>query len=284
VARHFARLTPNLWVAQSRLFHMNSSIFISDGEACLVDPGIYPDEIEGIAAFLREQVATPRAIVLSHIHWDHILGPERFPGVQVIAHARFPELAKQYSGYIVGDIAGWEAKYSIERSQPFAIPRPDVTFEVAMTLNIGSITLQLSYAPGHSPDQVTVYHPESAALCAADMLSDLETPFADYSLEAFQRTMASLSELDIRVLVPGHGHATTDPGEIRARMLEDISYLAEVRTRVERALREGKTVEEVVERCADIPYRNRAENEHAHAMQVQKAYAELSGQEHELTL
>ena len=136
VAHHFARLTPNLWVAQSRLFHTNSSIFIDRGEACLIDPGIYPDEIEAIAAFLREQGATPRAIVLTHIHWDHILGPERFPGVRVVTHASFPGMAEQYSSYIVGDIAGWEAKYNIERAQPFAIPTPDVTFEEAMTVDV----------------------------------------------------------------------------------------------------------------------------------------------------
>jgi glyoxylase-like metal-dependent hydrolase (beta-lactamase superfamily II) len=140
------QLTPVLWVAQSRLFHTNSSIFISEGRACLVDPGIYPDEIEGIAAFLVEQGAVADAIVLTHIHWDHILGSERFPGAKVIAHAAFPGLAEQYGSYILGDIASWEEKYDIERDQPFTIPRPDETFAEATALNAGSLTLELAHS------------------------------------------------------------------------------------------------------------------------------------------
>ena len=83
----FEQFTPYLWVAQSRLFVTNSGILVDGTEACLIDPGIYPDEIEAIAHFMTARGVAPRSIVLTHGHWDHILGPEHFPGVSVIVHS-----------------------------------------------------------------------------------------------------------------------------------------------------------------------------------------------------
>src|SRR5207237_1298579 len=143
----YTQLTPNLYVAQSRLFHTNQGIFVSEGQACLVDPGIYPDEIEAIARFVSKQSASAQAIILPHTH-----------------------------------------------------------------------------APGHAADQLTLYHPETATLWAADMLSDLEIPFVSHDLDAYQLTLAALASWDIRVLIPGHGHTTTNPQEIQARLSEDIAY------------------------------------------------------------
>src|SRR5437870_1335931 len=80
----YIQLNPSLWAGQSRLFYTNHGIFISEGQACLVDPGIYPDEIEAIARFVAERGAITQAIILTHSHWDHILGPEHFPGVRII--------------------------------------------------------------------------------------------------------------------------------------------------------------------------------------------------------
>src|SRR5437016_1997351 len=83
------QLTPNLYIAQSRLFHTNHGIFISEGQACLIDPGIYPDELHALAHFISEQGATVQTIVLTHSHWDHILGPRHFPNVKIITQANY---------------------------------------------------------------------------------------------------------------------------------------------------------------------------------------------------
>jgi hydroxyacylglutathione hydrolase len=276
--RTFAQLTPHLWVAQSGLFHTNSGIFVSDGQACLVDPGIYPYEIEGIKRFLAEREASAQMIVLTHSHWDHILGPERFPGIRVVAHAGYNDIAREHAAVPLKSIASWEAKQGIQRDNPFAIPQPDETFDELLTLGVGSCALRLVHGPGHAPDQLVVYHADDATLWAADMLSDLEIPFVSHDLSAYQRTLDMLSELSIRVLVPGHGHATTDQQEIRTRIAEDIAYLAELRSRVEQALAEGKTVEETVAACSGMAFRNRAENEGPHRTNVESVYLELGGQ------
>jgi glyoxylase-like metal-dependent hydrolase (beta-lactamase superfamily II) len=276
--QRFDQLTPFLWVAQSRLFYMNSGVIISDSHACLIDPGIYPDELDGIARFVQEQGATVQSIILTHSHWDHILGPERFPGVKVIAQEEYAAAVVVGGAQLLKDVNRWVEKAKVERDAPFVIPQPTETFGENMELQIGSLALWLVHTPGHSPDELVVYHADSGTLWASDILSDLEIPFVTHSLLAYQRTLARLAGLDIRVLVPGHGSATTDPDEARRRLTHDITYLAELRVRVEQAIKQGKTLEETVASCTSMPYHHRQENEEPHRINVQSAYAELSSQ------
>ncbi|HEX9990572.1 MAG TPA: MBL fold metallo-hydrolase [Chloroflexia bacterium] len=274
----FNQLTPFLWVAQSRLFYMNSGILISEGDACLVDPGIYPDELEGIARFVEEQGASVQSIILTHSHWDHVLGPERFPRVKVIAQEEYAAAVAMGGAELLKDVNQWVEKAKVERASPFVIPHPTETFGENMELQVGSLTLWLVHTPGHSPDELVVYHADSGTLWASDILSDIEIPFVTHNLVAYQRTLARLAGLDIRILVPGHGSAATDPDEARRRLTHDITYLAELRVKVEQAIAQGKTQEETVAACASMPYHHRAENEGPHRINVQAAYAELGGQ------
>lgn len=271
------QLSANLWVVQSSLFHMNSGIFVAEGQACLLDPGVYPGEIGEIARFVEERGAAPQVIVLTHSHWDHILGPERFPGVRVVAQASYVPTMREFAYVPLKSINAWVQEESVPRDGPFEIPWPDDTFEESAALEVGGLTLRLMHAPGHATDQLVAYHKESATLWAADMLSDLEIPFVSDNLTAYRHTLDRLAALNVEALVPGHGQPTTDGAEIGRRLTEDIEYLAELQQRVEAALRGGKGLDETVAVCADMSYRNPAENRGPHRMNVESAYIELGG-------
>jgi hypothetical protein len=87
-----------------------------------------------------------------------------------------------------------------------------------------------------------------------------------------------LVELEVRTLIPGHGRPTSEARDIRARFAEDRVYLEELRERVRRAVRAGKTIEEAVALCADMVYRRPVENEEAHRKNVEGVYLELKGE------
>ncbi|HQI83457.1 MAG TPA: MBL fold metallo-hydrolase, partial [Anaerolineae bacterium] len=252
MAIHFTQLASHLWVTQSALFATNSGVFLSGDEACLIDPGIAPETIADIARFVADQGATPRAIVLTHAHWDHVMGPEHFPSVPVIAHADYLRVLREHGADLYRQIGVWEAQAHIRRPRPFVIPKPTYTFDTALTLTLGEIRLRMFHAPGHALDQCAVYHAESATLWAADMLSNIEIPLV-LSLSAYEHTLAHLATLDIRVLVPGHGAPTTDAGEIQRRLVVDRAYLVELRARVTTAVAAGQTLAETVAACADMP-------------------------------
>lgn len=271
-------LTPSLWLTQSRLYSTNSGLFLSEGEACLIDPGLFPDELEGIAHFLAERQVKPRAIVLTHSHWDHLLGPERFPGVRVIAQANYlEEMSGGRADELLWQVEEWEEAYAIERERPFVTPQPDKTFVKKMTLKVGDLMLRLVHAPGHAADHLVVYEPRSRALWAGDMLSDLEIPFVSQSLAAYEKTLEMLAAWEVCVLVPGHGHPTASAEEIQRRLAADRAYLAELRERVSQAVARGLNVGETVRLCLEMALRHREENLGPHRLNVESVYLELGG-------
>jgi hydroxyacylglutathione hydrolase len=268
---------PALWVQQSRLYHTNSGALINEGRACLIDPGIFPAEIAAIARLVGAQGATVESIILTHSHWDHLLGPEHFPGVPVITHAAYPATVAAAGAGQIRAIAAWAARHRIRREQPFRIPQPTTTFPISTVYSLSDLNLRLDHAPGHWPDQLTIYDPASSLLWAADMLSDREIPFVSHSLIAYQATLARLVALDIGVLVPGHGMPTTDRREIAGRLAADSAYLEELQTRVSAAVAQGLTLDETIAACARMRYPHRAANAGPHRWNVAGAYRELGG-------
>jgi hydroxyacylglutathione hydrolase len=278
VALIFNEISSSLWVAQSRSLKMNTGVFISEDVACLIDPGLFPDEIGDMARLVANHGARPAMIVLTHSHWDHIVGPEHFPGVKVIAQAKYVDFTRQNSAELVKPLAMWEEHVGIKRDRPFVIPQPDETFDEGTAIYVGNLTLRLHHVPGHAVDQLAVRDEETGAVWVSDILSDIEIPFISDNLAAYERTLEMVGTWDIRALVPGHGAATIDKEEIEKRIEQDKRYLAEVRERVERALREGRTMEEAVRMCDDMEIRHSDINGGSHVLNVESVYIELGGE------
>ena len=275
--RPLTRLTSALAVAQSRRYAMNSGLWVSAGAACLIDPGILADEMDRLAQAVAAQRLHITALVLTHSHWDHILGPERFPGVPVVAQADYAAALREAEPRTRRVIADLEAEQQLTRSAPFPLPQPDRTFTQTMDLLVGDLRLRLTHAPGHAADQLTVYDPASGTLWAADMLSDLEIPFVSHSLPAYRATLATLAGWDIQTLVPGHGAPTSDPTIIAARLGEDRGYLDELAGRIGMVVTQGGSLLEAVAACAEIHFRHPNANADPHRFNVESAYAELGG-------
>ncbi len=266
------------WIAESGSFTFNSGLILHERVACLIDPGLLPQEIDGIRDFALDRGASLGSIVLTHSHWDHVLGPERLPGVRTIANSAYPtECAERQGRKVPRQVAEWETTQRVERERPFEMPVPDEVFDETMTLSIGGRSLRLLHAPGHAPDQLVVWEPEIGLLWAADMLSDLEIPYVCHSLVAYEETLDRLREMPINFVVPAHGHVTGDPREIRARLDADARYLADLRVRIESALRAGRCLEETVALCGEMRFGNRQENERPHRFNVETAFIELGG-------
>ena len=222
MAQSINPLTSRLWVTQSEFYFTNSGIFLDGNQACLIDPGVYPAEIAAIGSFVREQNSDLQTIILTHCHWDHILGPEYFPGVQIISQASYLQNpGGKIETRICRQVAEWETQEKIKRKKPFIIPVPDKTFNQRFSLSVGNLSLELIHAPGHAAEQLVIYQPEQCVLWAADMLSDIDIPYVSDNLAAYEHTVELLSGLEIEVLIPGHGKVTLDKKEICTRMFRE---------------------------------------------------------------
>ncbi len=273
----YQHLNPYLWVTQSPIFATNSGILIDAAQACLIDPGITTEEIRGIARFVLEKGASVQTIILTHGHWDHLLGPEHFPGVKIIAHLEYENSLTHHGEAILKQINQWEAEAGILRTQPFNLPRPTLAFEGVLHVRVGERNLRLLPAPGHAADQLVVYEAEEKMLWAADMLSDGEIPMVSHSLSAYEETLAQLAALEVQTLIPGHGTPTTDSTEIQARLDGDRDYLQRLNAQVREAVRAGKSLAETVGLCAVMPFRQPPDNIGPHHLNVESAFVELGG-------
>ncbi|MGH3133484.1 MAG: MBL fold metallo-hydrolase [Gaiellaceae bacterium] len=258
---------------QSRFMHYNAGAFVSRGEACLVDPGILADEVAALAGELRG--AQTRFIVLTHADWDHVLGPEHLPPTRIVAHAAYADELDPEGIRVM--LAQLEEHAGVTREHPFEPPLPDETFEKELALEVGELELRLAHAPGHAASMLTIHEPKSGALWAADVLSDVEIPSVIDGLDEHEQTLERLAELEIRRLVPGHGTSTGDAGEIRRRLDDDRTYLAELRAGVTEAVAAGLSLDETVAACVRIARRRSDGDGTLHRLNVEKVYADFGG-------
>lgn len=271
-------LTPLLSVLHLGEMSYNAGIFTAGGEACLIDPGLGRADMKLIAEAAGTKKARPRWLVLTHSHWDHLLGPDFFAGVPVVQQQAAVAVAAEFGSAIERQVSEWRAQAGEDPTE-FSLAEPAETFRERLELVVGGERLELLHAPGHAEEQLVVYHAASGLLWAGDMLSDIEIPFVMQSLRDYRATLDRLAELEIRVLVPGHGRPTTDQEEIRRRLAEDRRYLAELAERVEAAVRAGRVVQEAVLDCQGMPFRLRDRNQGAHELNVATAFYELGGSE-----
>jgi len=272
------QLTPGLAVLRCRSMAYNAGALIDGGDALLIDAGLFADEVDLLRAHIYERGASPKHLVVTHSHWDHVLGPEYFPGVPVIQQQESLAVLAESGTRIEHQVTEWERQSNVRRDMPFLMPEPDQTFADRLELTLGGDKpIELLHAAGHAPEQLVVYDRAEATLWAADMLSDIEIPFVMHSLQAYRRTLDRLAQLEVTTLVPGHGGPAKGQAEVRARFDADRAYLAELQRRVEAAVAAGRNAAETLSLCIDVAYANRDQNEEAHRLNVETAFIELGG-------
>jgi hydroxyacylglutathione hydrolase len=262
---------------RSRALSYNAGVLVHGKDAMLIDPGLYPDEMDLLRAHIYERGASPKYVVVTHSHWDHVLGPEYFPGVPVVQQQESLAVFAESGTRIEHQVTEWERQSGIRRGMPFLLNEPDETFADRHELRVGDRTIELLHAPGHAPEQLVVYDRAEQTLWAADMLSDIEIPFVMHSLKAYCSTLARLAQLGVTTLVPGHGSPARTRDEVRARLDTDREYLDELRRRVEVATAAGYGAADTVASCIDMAYAHRDQNEEAHRLNVETAFIELGG-------
>ncbi len=234
-------LEDGVLVRRSRLFHMNSVVLADDDHTVLVDPGVLPTELDEIAALVGE--LRPRAItlVLTHAHWDHVLGRPWWPKARTLAHDRFAEALRDGLAHARGEAERYAAEAGERWQAPLEAFRPDDTVSGQRFLTLGRWRIVFRDAPGHDDSQLTLHLPEGRLLLAADMLSDVEIPTLSRPPDAYVRTLETLAPLAgggaIDRLVPGHGSIASGADEVRARIARDLEYLRRLSAEVA-ALRE----------------------------------------------
>ncbi len=213
-------------VLASGIWQMTSTLVVSGRSCLVVDPGYFPREIEEIARAIPGG-ATVEALVLTHSHWDHVVGHGRFPGVPVYVS---PVLARsvaengELARTAMDEARDHDRRWYIERPWKYEWPEQVRGLDDEGWFNIGDLDLQAFLLPGHAPDCLAIR--AGNHLLAGDYLSPCEIPFVD-DLEAYRRSLKrllALMEAEVTAVIPGHGPPL--PAEEARRIAgADLRYL-----------------------------------------------------------
>lgn len=174
------------------------------GEAAIVDPGWYNEEINN-DVFSRADIDL-KYILLTHGHFDHILGVHGFKqasGAEVAVHSSDADKLTD------------PVKSLCKRHFPEAqIPvTADILLKDGDILRLGAETIRVMHTPGHTSGSVCFVLENDRTIISGDTLfcrTVGRTDFADGSDEEMYKSIKKLISLDgdYRVL-PGHNRETT---------------------------------------------------------------------------
>ena len=201
---------------------------LDDDEPTLVDAGTAAG-VDAIVDGMAEWGVEPADLshlVCSHVHVDHSGGAsalvEANPDVEVYIHESTvdhlvdPGALVASSRRAMGDLVELMGEHG-------PVPRENVTAvpDAGATLELGSNTLELLHAPGHSPDHLAAWNPERGLLLASECLgyhfqrADRWVPPAtlpNFDVDLVDEAIDRLAELDPdRIAFPHFGVWPDDP-------------------------------------------------------------------------
>ena len=172
-------------------------------KAMVVDPG---DEAERVASAAGDLGLAIARIVLTHYHFDHILGAE-----DLRAHTGAP-LAIHESGASL--LASPPAIFRAFAPGVASGPTADELLHDGDQLAVGDLKVTVLATPGHSPDGISLLVEDEGVVFCGDAIFREGIGRTDFPGSSHAVLMSSIKEKlfslpEETILYPGHGPATT---------------------------------------------------------------------------
>jgi glyoxylase-like metal-dependent hydrolase (beta-lactamase superfamily II) len=226
--------------------HGNSMLVAGSEETLLIDPSL--------SLATRSSLPLTDRVLNSHCHEDHVAGNHLYPKVPWLLHEA--DLPGMRSLDDMMAIYGMSPRIAAAFRQVLVddfhyVPRPDATaFRDGDVFDLGGTRVRVIHAPGHTRGHCVLHvEPEDVVYLGDIDLSSFGPYYGDAwsSLEDFERTLASVREIDARWYATFH-HIGVVEG--RAAFLERIDrFAAVIATREHRLiefLAEPHTIDDIV--------------------------------------
>ena len=195
-------------------FNSNAGFVVTDDGIVVFDalgsPSLGHEFLAQIAKTSRQPV---RRLIISHYHSDH------FYGAQPFAEQNIPITAHRYvvDHYLKSDAP--VARLAERRQSLFPwvnessrITPPTRVIDHEETFRLGGLTFRVFHTgPAHTPEDIMMLVEETGVLFAGDLLFAGRLPWiGDANTKAWLAALDRLLQFKPRVIIPGHGSASTN--------------------------------------------------------------------------
>lgn len=182
----------------------NCYVIHKNGDAVVVDPGGTEDcGLNEVLLFLEEQKLTVHAVLLTHLHFDHIYGVAELMRRGASAHASAADFHMLESSLGRGKVYGFPLAEGFTAQALVAGP-----------FSFGAVNGTVLSTPGHTPGGLSFYLPEENSVLAGDTLFARSIGRTDLPGGDFPTLRTSIVEQlftlpENTVVYPGHGPQTS---------------------------------------------------------------------------
>lgn len=189
-------------------FQENTYILWDETKECIIlDPGNNnATENKKLSDFISEKQLTPKRLILTHAHIDHINGNKYV----FDTYDLLPEVHKDDVYFIENHLAS-ATMYGLYAEQS---PMPKAFINEGDVIKFGNSTLNTLHTPGHSPGSISYYNLEDKFIIGGDVLfygsigrSDLPMGNHETLIKSIKEKLMPLGD-DMKVY-SGHGIPTS---------------------------------------------------------------------------
>ena len=209
-------------------FVSNSAFVVTSAGVVVFDTLGTPALGAKLLAAIRTVTDAPiRRIYISHYHADHMYGNQAFAGTgaEIVAS----DGAKRY---LEGDLA--ERRLAERRvslgpwvNADTRIVQPDRYLQGEERFKFGEVSIRVvDVGSAHSEGDLVLFVEDDGVLFSGDIIFEGRIPFLGTSNSAqWLEVLTDMENTDVAAVVPGHGRAAGNPGEIVSLTKNYLSYV-----------------------------------------------------------
>ena len=251
----------------------NVGYIVGDLAVLVIDTGLGPPNGAAVYEVAKRLAGTKTLyLVTTHVHPEHDLGAQAFPGTTTLIRSTDQVKDIAESGLRLAKVFASRSAIHAELLKDANFRKADITFERDYNLDLGGVHAKLmAMGPNHTVGDTAIWIESDRVLFSGDIAMRAQPVFASPH-SSRRQWLASLDRLELlkpAIVVPSHG--PTGDGNVFISGYR--TYLTEVRDRTAVEKRAGRSVEQAVE-AVTAAFGDRAPDKARLAGAIRVAYAE----------